>query len=59
MISQKESKQARMGSWLLKLMLRDMETRMKTKIYQETIIKKYRKIKEKGNITPTMDHSIR
>ena len=47
MINQKESKQARMGSWLLRLMLRDMETRMKTKIYQETVIKKYRKIKEK------------
>ena len=31
MINQKESKQARMGSWLLKLLSRDMETKTKNK----------------------------
>ena len=29
MINQKESKQTRMGSWLLKLMSRDMKTKKK------------------------------
>ena len=60
MISQKDSKQVSMDSWLLKLLSRDMKT--KTKTNQQTIIKKNRKIKNNrkvkamGKITPTMDH---
>ena len=38
MINQKESKQTRMGSWLLKLMSRDMKTK-KNKINQQIIIR--------------------
>ena len=56
MINQKESKQVRMDSWLFKLLSRDMKTKTKTKINQQTIIKNNRKIKAMGNITPTMDH---
>ena len=35
MVSQKESKQVSMDSWLLKLMSRDMKTKIKNK-YQPT-----------------------
>ena len=45
MISQKDSKQVSMDSWLLKLLSRDMKT--KTKINQQTIIKNNRKIRNK------------
>ena len=38
MINQKESKQTRMGSWLLKLMSRDIKTK-KNKINQQIIIR--------------------
>ena len=61
MIHQKESKQVRMDSLLLKLPSSDMKTKAKNK-HQPTIIKNNRKIKKKrkvkamGNITPTMDH---
>ena len=56
MINQKESKQVSMDSWLLKLLSRDMKTRQKTKINQQTIIRNNRKVKAMGTITPTMDH---
>ena len=56
MINQKESKQVRIDSWLLKRLLRDMKSKTENKINQQTIIKNNRKIKAKGNITPTMDH---
>ena len=62
MTNQKESKQVRMDSWLLKLLLRRMKTK---KINQKAILKSNRKIKNNrkikamGNITPTMDHYIR
>ena len=58
MISQKDSTQIGMDSWLLKLLSRDMKTKTKNK----TIIKKTRKIKNNRKvkamrkITPTMDH---
>ena len=61
MISQKDSKQVSMDSWLLKLLSKDMKTKTKTKD-QPTIIKSNRKIKNNrkvkamGKITPTMDH---
>ena len=61
MIHQKESKQVRMDSLLLKLPSSDMKTKTKNKD-QPTIIKNNRKIKKKrkvkamGNITPTMDY---
>ena len=47
MISQKESKQVSMDSWLLKLLSRDMkkQNKQKTKINQQTIIKNNRKVK--------------
>ena len=41
MISQKDSKQVSMDSWLLKLLSRDMKTK-KTKTNQQKIIKKNR-----------------
>ena len=59
MIKLKESNQVRMDSWLPKLLPRDLKT--KAKINQETNlknnrkIKKTRKVKAMGNITPTMD----
>ena len=43
MISQKESKQVSMDSWLLKLLSRDMKAKTKTKINQQIIIKNNRK----------------
>ena len=58
MINQKESKQVRIDSWLLKLLSRDMKTKMKNKD-QPTISKNNRKIKAMGSITPTMDHCPR
>ena len=39
MISQKESKQVSMYSWLLKLLSRDKKTKQRTKINQQTIKK--------------------
>ena len=60
MISQKDSKQVSMDSWLLKPLSRDMKT--KTKINQQTTIKNNgeiknnRKVKAMERITPTMDH---
>ena len=62
MISQKDSKQVSMDSWLLKLLSRDMKTKEKTKTNQPTIIKENgkiknnRKVKAMGKITPTVDH---
>ena len=62
MISQRKSKQVRIDSWLLKLLSRDMKTKTKKKINQQTITKYNRKIKNNknikamGNITPTIDH---
>ena len=62
MINQKESKQVRMDSWLVKLLSREMKKKQETKINQQTIIKNSRKtknnrkVKTTGNITPTMDH---
>ena len=44
MISQKESKQVSMDSWLLKLLSRDVKTKAKNN--QQTIIKNNRKIKK-------------
>ena len=54
-----------MNSWLLKLLPRDMKTKTKTKINQQTIIRNHgkiksnRKVKAMGDITPTMDHYLR
>ena len=65
MICQKESKQVSMDSWLLKLLSRDMKTKTKKKINQQTIIrnnrkiKNHRKVKAMGKITPTMDYCPR
>ena len=62
MINQKDSKQVRMDSWLLKVLSRVMEPKTKTKINQQTItkasrhIKNNRKIKGMGNITPVFEH---
>ena len=53
MINQKESKQVRMGSWLLKLLSRDMKTKTKTMI-NKTNIKHNRKIRAIGNVTFTV-----
>ena len=52
MINQKESKQVRMDSWLLKLLRHENK---KKKINQQIIIKNNRKLKAMRNITPTMD----
>ena len=54
MINQKESKQVTMGSWLLKILSRDMKTKTKTMINKETNIKHNRKIKAIGNVTLTV-----
>ena len=62
MISQKDSKQVSMDSWLVKLLSRDMETKTKNKDQSTNNNKKNRKIKNNrkvkpmGKITPTMDH---
>ena len=62
MISQKESKQVSMDSWLLKLLSRDMKTKTKNKDQptnnhkNNRKIKNNRKLKAMGKITPTMDH---
>ena len=63
MISQKDSKQVSMDSWLLKLLSRDMKTKTKNKDQQTNNhkkktrkIKNNRKVKVMGKITPTMDH---
>ena len=40
MINQKESKKVRMGSWLQKTTVKRHENKLKTKINQQTIIKK-------------------
>ena len=58
MISQKDSKQVSMDSWLLKLLSRDMKTKtnQKTIIKNDRKIKNNRKVKAMGKITPTMDH---
>ena len=62
MISQKESKQVSMDSWLLKLLSRDMKRKTKNKDQptnnhkKNRKIKNNRKVKAMGKITPTMDH---
>ena len=48
MINQKENKQVKMDSWLLKLLSRDMKTKTKNK---DQSIKNHKKITEKQNIT--------
>ena len=53
MIKQKESKQVRMDSSLLKLLSRKIK---KKKNKNNRKIKNIRKVKAIGNITPTMDH---
>ena len=64
MISQKETKQFSMYSWLLKLLSKDMKTKTKNRD-QPTIIKNNRKnknnrkVKAMRNITPTMDPYLR
>ena len=60
MTNQKDTKQVRMDSWLLKLLSRDKKIR-KTKMNQQTIIKnnkklKNNKIKAIRYIAPNMDH---
>ena len=65
MNNQKESKQVRMDSWLLKLLSRDINTKNNTKINQQATLKNNRKIKNNrrikamGNATPTMEHYLR
>ena len=62
MISQKDSKQVSMDSWLLKQLSRDMKTKTKNKDQptnnhkKNRKIKNNRKVKAMGKITPTMDH---
>ena len=62
MISQKDSKQDSMDSWLLKPLSRDMKTKTKNKDQPTNNhkinrkIKNNRKVKSMGKITPTMDH---
>ena len=57
MISQKDSKQVSMDSWLLKLLSRDMKTKTKNKDQlTNNKIKNNKKVKAMGKITPTMDH---
>ena len=54
-----------LGFLIAKLLSRDIKTKTKTKINQQTIIKNNRKIKNNikvktmGNITSTRDHSPR
>ena len=54
MINQKESKQVRMVSWLLKLLSRDMKTKTKTMSNKKINIKHNRKIRAIGNVTFTV-----
>ena len=63
MISQKDSKQVSMDSWLLRLLSRDMKTKAKNKDQptnnhkkKPRKIKNNRKVKAMGKIIPTMDH---
>ena len=62
MVDQKESKQVRVDSCLLKLLSRDMKTKTKNKDQPtnnhktDRKIKNNRKVKAMGNITPTTDH---
>ena len=49
MNNQKESKQVRMDSWLLKLLSRDINTKNNTKINQQATLKINRKIKNNSN----------
>ena len=62
MISQKDSKQVSMDSWLLKLLSRDMTTKTKHKDQptnnhkKNRKIKNNRKVKAMGKITPIMNH---
>ena len=61
MINQKESKQVRIDSWLLKLLSRDMKTKARHKDQltnnqkNNRKLKNNRKVKAMENITPTMD----
>ena len=48
MINSKERKQVRMDSWLLKLLSRDMKTKIKSK---DQSTKNHKKTTEKQNIT--------
>ena len=65
MISQKESKQVKMGSWMVRLLTRDMKTKTKSKEQptsnhkKNRKIKNNRKIKPMENITPATDHYSR
>ena len=45
-----------MGSWLLKLLSRDMKTKTKSKNEPTNNQKNKRKIKAMGNMTPTIVH---
>ena len=45
-----------MGSWLLKLLSRDMKTKTKSKNEPTKNQKNKRKIKAMGNMTPTIVH---
>ena len=56
MISQKDSKQVSMESWLLKLLSRDMKTKTKNKDQPTNNHKKKKKVKAMGKTTRTMDH---
>ena len=62
MISQKDSKQVSMDSWLLKQLSREMKTKTKNKDQptnnhkKNKKIKNNRKVKTIGKITPTMYH---
>ena len=62
MISQKDSQQVSMDSWLLKLLSRDMKTKTKNKDQptnnhkKNRKIKNNRKVKAMGKITLAMDH---
>ena len=62
MTNQKDTKQVRMDSWLLKLLSRDKKIR-KTKMNQQTITKNNKKLKNNKikikairYIAPNMDH---
>ena len=64
MINQKESKQVRMDSWLLKLLSRDMKTKTKNKDQPTNNHKKQlknknnKKVEAMGTVTPTPWTSI-
>ena len=65
MIIQNESKQAKIDSWVHKLLLRDMKTKTKNKNRptnnhkNNRKLKNNKKIKAMRNITPTMDQYSR